>query len=212
MYTSIRGMRSASKSRNYKRINSGDNVMAQEKIDGSNFAIMNHEGRLRIFSRRKELSFDDKFAAMPQWCKDNEGVLLNSIDINHCLYGEVLGMGKIGYNSKAGKSVSRLYVFDYAKIALNKDNTIFFDEEGSVNREYYGFDKVQSVADKIGIPTVRIVATVAEFTNELDFVEKYVKNKKSMIDDDSFREGIVVKAIKGNARVKFVSDYFKERV
>jgi hypothetical protein len=41
------------------QIEKGENIVIQEKIDGSNTAIYNDNGKLRLFSRTQELKGED---------------------------------------------------------------------------------------------------------------------------------------------------------
>jgi hypothetical protein len=206
MYTSLRTLKTASKNRSYVGIDKGDMVIVQEKIDGSNFGIWNDCGRIRIFSRRRELSFTDKFCGMPQWCEKKEALLEEIIPRNYALFGEVLGQAKIGYNSKVGKGVERFYAFDLCKITLDEDS-----DEGLIRSDWQSFVTVQKIAHALGLKSVPVIENEVIFTNEEDFRKRFVENKPSLIDDEFKREGVVLKTVNGQRGViKIVADAFKE--
>jgi len=207
LYTKIK--RPDNASRRDKHFIKGEDVCIQEKIDGSNVCIWNDNGLIRIFSRREELNKDSSFMGFPQYIDGVKDKLLDNIPLGTVLYGEWLGSGKIGYNGKASQNIiPRLYIFDSAwKIDIAKE-----DDNGELTREWNTIEKTKEIAMLCGFNFVPILEDLYIFNEYKDIKEKYVDNQISKLDNESFREGVVIKSIDGEKRLKIVSDKFKEVV
>ena len=69
---------------------------------------------------------------------------------------------------------------------------------------------MKEIAEKIGLKTVPELK-VMNFTNYEELKEIYVDNQKSALEGtDCIREGIVIKTLDGEKRIKIVGDKFQE--
>lgn len=189
-----------------ENINKGEKLVIQEKIDGSNTAILNDNGKIRYFSRSQELTGEDGLGGFIKYIKAKEDKILQYLPNGYVLYGEWLGQGKINYNSlaKQGK-IEPYYAFDLVKEIINKPT-----EDEDFTRVFASIDEMKDIANKIGLKTVPEL-DVIDFNNYNDLKVKYVDNQKSALEGtDSIREGIVIKTINGAKRIKIVADTFQE--
>lgn len=189
-----------------KNINKGEKVIIQEKIDGSNTAILNDNGKIRYFSRSQELKGEDGLGGFIKYIKAKEDKILQYLPNGYVLYGEWLGQGKINYNSlaKQGK-IESYYAFDLVKEIIDKPT-----EDEEFTRAFASIDEMKDIANRIGLKTVPEL-DVIDFDNYDDLKVKYVDNQKSALEGaDSIREGIVIKTIDGAKRIKIVADTFQE--
>lgn len=189
-----------------KNINKGEKVIIQEKIDGSNTAILNDNGKIRYFSRSQELKREDGLGGFIKYIKAKEDKILQYLPNGYVLYGEWLGQGKINYNSlaKQGK-IESYYAFDLVKEIIDKPT-----EDEEFTRAFASIDEMKDIANRIGLKTVPEL-NVIDFDNYDDLKVKYVDNQKSALEGaDSIREGIVIKTIDGAKRIKIVADTFQE--
>lgn len=189
-----------------KNINKGEKVIIQEKIDGSNTAILNDNGKIRYFSRSQELKGEDGLGGFIKYIKAKEDKILQYLPNGYVLYGEWLGQGKINYNSlaKQGK-IEPYYAFDLVKEIIDKPT-----EDEEFTRAFASIDEMKDIANRIGLKTVPEL-NVIDFDNYDDLKVKYVDNQKSALEGaDSIREGIVIKTIDGAKRIKIVADTFQE--
>ena len=85
------------------QIEEGNLVAIQEKLDGSNTAIYNDNGKIRYFSRSQELKGEDGLGGFKKWIQQKEDKILENLPMGYVLYGEWLGQGKINYNSLENK-------------------------------------------------------------------------------------------------------------
>lgn len=187
-------------------INKGEKVIIQEKIDGSNTAILNDNGKIRYFSRSQELKGEDGLGGFIKYIKAKEDKILQYLPNGYVLYGEWLGQGKINYNSlaKQGK-IEPYYAFDLVKEIIDKPT-----EDEEFTRAFASIDEMKDIANRIGLKTVPEL-NVIDFDNYDDLKVKYVDNQKSALEGaDSIREGIVIKTIDGAKRIKIVADTFQE--
>ena len=187
-------------------IEEGTKVVIQEKIDGSNTAVYNDNGELRIFSRSQELTGEDGLSGFVKYIKERKNKILEHLPIGYVLYGEWLNQGKINYNSlaKQGK-IEPYYAFDLVKEIINKPT-----EDEDFTRVFASIDEMKSVAEKIGFKTVPELDTIC-LTNYEELKTKYVDNQKSALENtDCIREGIVIKTLDGEKRIKIVADNFQE--
>src|SRR5699024_11196332 len=83
------------------QIEKGELVVIQEKLDGSNTAIYNDNGKLRLFSRSNELKGEDGLGGFVKYMRARERKILDNLPVGYVLYGEWLEQGKIPYNSLA---------------------------------------------------------------------------------------------------------------
>ena len=189
-----------------KKIEKGELVVIQEKIDGSNTAIYNDNGKIRYFSRSQELTGEDGLNGFIKWIKFRENKILENLPIGYVLYGEWLGQGKINYNSlaKQGK-IEPYYAFDLVKKIIDKST-----EDEDLTRVFASIEEMKEIATKIGLKTVPELK-VMNFTNFEDLKKEYVDNQKSALEGaDCIREGIVIKTLDGEKRIKIVGDKFQE--
>ena len=187
-------------------ISKGEKVVIQEKIDGSNTAILNDNGKIRYFSRSQELTGEDGLGGFIKYIKAKEDKILQYLPNGYVLYGEWLGQGKINYNSlaKQGK-IEPYYAFDLVKEIINKST-----EDEDFTRVFASIDEMKNIANEIGLKIVPEL-DVIDFDNYDELKVKYVDNQKSALEGtDSIREGIVIKTIDGAKRIKIVADTFQE--
>lgn len=184
----------------------GEKIQIQEKLDGSNLAIMKDNDRLRVFSRTREITGNYiDFKGLEEWLNIHEKAILDTLDNGNVIFGEWLGQAKIPYNKKAGKGeIERYYMFDMATSIEN------MNDEERIIRHYVPLIVAFDYASIMKIPFVPIVNTELEFNTFEELVPTYVENQRSMLDNDCIREGIVVKTIDGKKRVKIVGIDFSE--
>ena len=190
-----------------KQIEKGEKIVIQEKLDGSNTAIYNDNGKIRYFSRSQELTGEDGLGGFVKYIKNKEDKILENLPIGYVLYGEWLGQGKINYNSlaKQGK-IEPYYAFDLVKEIINKPT-----EDEDFTRIFASIEEMKEVAKKIGLKIVpELDRTKLNSYEELK--EKYVDNQKSALEGttECIREGIVIKTLDGEKRIKIVGDKFQE--
>lgn len=189
-----------------EQIEKGEIVVIQEKIDGSNTAIYNDNGKIRLFSRSQELKGEEGLGGFVKWIRAKEDKIKEFLPMGWVIYGEWLEQGKINYNSlaKQGK-IEPYYVFDVASEIIFKKT-----EDDDFEREFTSIDIMQEVAKSIGLETVPELDLI-KFTGFEKIKEKYVNNQKSALKDtDCIREGIVIKTLNGKKRIKIVADKFQE--
>ena len=189
-----------------EQIEKGTEVIIQEKIDGSNTAIYNDNGKIRYFSRSQELTGEDGLNGFIKWIKFRENKILENLPIGYVLYGEWLGQGKINYNSlaKQGK-IEPYYAFDLVKEIVDKPT-----EDEDFTRVFASIEEMKKIASKIGLKTVPELDRIILNSYE-ELKQKYVDNQKSALEGtDCIREGIVIKTIYGDKRIKIVGDKFQE--
>lgn len=184
----------------------GDLITIQEKIDGSNTSIYNDNGELRLFSRTQEITDSkDNFGKFHEYVKTFEDKILEILPNQYVIFGEWLGQAKIPYNKKASSgTLCPYYVFDVASSIEN------MNDENAIKRNYIPIFRAKELAKLIGfqfVPTIVEEMVMNDF-NEL--IPLYVENQKSLIDEESIREGIVVKTIDGTKRTKIVATQFSE--
>ena len=181
-------------------------VVIQEKIDGSNTAIYNDNGTIRLFSRSNELKGEDGLGGFVRWIRQKENKIKEFLPVGWVIYGEWLEQGKINYNSLARQGkIEPYYVFDVASKIISKES-----DDDDFTREFTSMDIMQEVAKNIGLKIVPELE-VTKFTNYQELKEKYVDNQKSALEGtDCIREGIVIKTLNGAKRIKIVGDKFQE--
>lgn len=126
--------------------------------------------------------------------------------MGYVLYGEWLEQGKINYNSlaKQGK-IEPYYAFDLVKEIKSKQT-----EDDDYERKFANIEEMKKVASAVGLKTVPEITTI-EFINYEELKQKYVDNQKSLLEGaDCIREGIVIKTLDGEKRIKIVGDKFQE--
>ena len=188
------------------QIKKGEQLVIQEKLDGSNTAIYNDNGKIRYFSRSQELKGEDGLGGFKKWIQQKEDKILENLPVGYVLYGEWLEQGKINYNSlaKQGK-IEAYYVFDLAKKIEQKPT-----EDEDITRTFASIEEMKEIASKIGLKTVPELE-IMNFTNYEELKQEYVDNQKSALEGtDCIREGIVIKTLDGEKRIKIVGDKFQE--
>lgn len=189
-----------------EQINQGESIVIQEKIDGSNTAIMNDNGKLRLFSRSNELKGEEGLGGFVKYMRAKEEQILKYLPNSYVLYGEWLEQGKINYNSlaKQGK-IEPYYAFDLVKEIIQRPT-----EDEDFTRVFASIEEMKEVANKIGLKTVPELATEI-FADYKSLKSTYVDNQKSALEGtDCIREGIVIKTTDGAKRIKIVGDKFQE--
>lgn len=187
-------------------IEKGEKIVIQEKLDGSNTAIYNDDGKIRLFSRAQELKGEDGLGGFVKYARARENKILEFLPKGYVIYGEWLNQGKINYNSlaKQGK-IEPYYVFDVAKEIINRST-----EDEDFTRTFANIEEMKEIANKIGLKTVPELSIEA-LTSYEELKEKYVDNQKSALEGtDCIREGIVIKTLDGEKRIKIVGDKFQE--
>ena len=188
------------------QIEKGEQIVIQEKLDGSNTAIYNDNGKIRYFSRSQELKGEDGLGGFKKWIQQKEDKILENLPVGYVLYGEWLEQGKINYNSlaKQGK-IEPYYVFDLAKKIEQKPT-----EDEDITRTFASIEEMKEIASKIGLKTVPELK-IMNFTNYEELKQEYVDSQKSALEGtDCIREGIVIKTLDGEKRIKIVGDKFQE--
>ena len=188
------------------QIEKGEQIVIQEKLDGSNTAIYNDNGKIRYFSRSQELKGEDGLGGFKKWIQQKEDKILENLPAGYVLYGEWLEQGKINYNSlaKQGK-LEPYYAFDLVKRIEQRPT-----EDEDFTRVFATISEMKEIAEKIGLKTVPKLE-VMKFTSYEELKEKYVDNQKSALEGtDCIREGIVIKTLDGEKRIKIVGDKFQE--
>lgn len=188
------------------QIEKGEQIVIQEKLDGSNTAIYNDNGKIRYFSRSQELKGEDGLGGFKKWIQQKEDKIQENLPVGYVLYGEWLEQGKINYNSlaKQGK-IEPYYVFDLAKKIEQKPT-----EDEDITRTFANIKEMKEIANKIGLKIVPELK-IMNFTNYEELKQEYVDNKKSALEGiDCIREGIVIKTLDGEKRIKIVGDKFQE--
>lgn len=181
-------------------------IVIQEKLDGSNTAIYNDNGKLRLFSRSNELKGEEGLGGFVSYIRARERKILDNLPVGYVLYGEWLEQGKIPYNSlaKQGK-IEPYYAFDLVSELIDRPT-----EDEDFTRVFASIKEMKEVASRIGLRTVPEL-DVINFTNYEELKQKYVDNQKSALEGtDCIREGIVIKTLDGEKRIKIVGDTFQE--
>lgn len=188
------------------KIEKGESVVIQEKIDGSNTAIYNDNGTIRLFSRSQELKGKEGLGGFVRWIRQKEDRIKEFLPVGWVIYGEWLEQGKINYNSLARQGkIEPYYVFDVASKIIPRKI-----EDDDFEREFASLDIMQEIAKNIGLKVVPELE-IMKFTNYEELKEKYVDNQKSALEGtDCIREGIVIKTLNGTKRIKIVGDKFQE--
>jgi len=171
------------------QIEKGTRVVIQEKIDGSNTAIYNDNGKIRLYSRSKELTGEDGLNGFVKYARERENKILEYLPNGYVLYGEWLNQGKISYNSlaKQGK-IEPYYAFDLVQEIVDKPT-----EDEDFTRIFASIEEMKEISNKIGFKTVPEIA-VENLTSYDELKERYVDNQKSALGGtDCIREGIVIK-------------------
>ena len=83
-------------------------------------------------------------------------------------------------------------------------------EDEDFTRVFASIEEMKEIANKIGLKTVPEL-DVINLSNYEELKNKYVDNQKSALEGtDCIREGIVVKTLDGEKRIKIVADKFQE--
>ena len=188
------------------QIEKGEKIVIQEKLDGSNTAIYNDNGNIRYFSRSRELKGEDGLGGFKKWIQQKENKILDNLPVGYVLYGEWLEQGKINYNSLAKqRKIEPYYAFDLAKKIEERPT-----EDEDITRTFASIEEMKEIAEKIGLKTVPELK-IMNFTNYEELKQEYVDNQKSALEGaDCIREGIVIKTLNGEKRIKIVGDNFQE--
>ena len=188
------------------QIEKGEQIVIQEKLDGSNTAIYNDNGKIRYFSRSQELKGKEGLGGFKKWIQQKKDKILENLPVGYVLYGEWLEQGKINYNSLAKQGrIEPYYAFDLVEKIEQRPT-----EDEDFTRVFATISKMEEMTEKIGLKTVPKLE-VMKFTSYEELKEKYVDNQKSALEGtDCIREGIVIKTLDGEKRIKIVGDKFQE--
>ena len=188
------------------QIEKGEQIVIQEKLDGSNTAIYNDNGKIRYFSRSQELKGKEGLGGFKKWIQQKEDKILENLPVGYVLYGEWLEQGKINYNSLAKQGrIEPYYAFDLVEKIEQRPT-----EDEDFTRVFATISKMEEMTEKIGLKTVPKLE-VMKFTSYEELKEKYVDNQKSALEGtDCIREGIVIKTLDGEKRIKIVGNKFQE--
>ena len=176
-----------------------------KRPDNAKYQIEKGE-KIKYFSRSQELKGQDGLGGFVKYMKAKEDKILEYLPKGYVLFGEWLGQGKINYNSlaKQGK-IEPYYAFDLVKKIEQRPT-----EDEDFTRIFATISEMKEIAEKIGLKTVPELK-VMNFTSYEELKEKYVDNQKSALEGtDCIREGIVIKTIDGEKRIKIVGDKFQE--
>lgn len=167
-------------------------VVVQEKVDGANISIFEHEGQIRCGTRTRMLPLDESFNGFQEAVRANDKLVrFFETEPDKILYGEWLVKHTITYPDEAYR---KIYLFD-----------IYDKTEGT----WLVQKKVQKWAEKLGLEYPHIFATGKVTEDEIkDFVGK------SAIAPAG--EGVVLKAkdfvnkFGDHSYAKMVHEKFKE--
>lgn len=178
-------------------------IVIQEKLDGSNVTIKFVKGEMELHSRTMKLDKENKEAIknwgpLFKWAEENKPKLLElanaifeDMSAEISLHGEWLMMAKLPYN-KTHKNT--YHIFDIR-----------------VNKVFLGYKRAKNLVERFGFNFVPIVDEAHSLTSIMEGIETYVEGQKTLLEhSDSKREGVVVKTLNGQHRLKFVSKEFKE--
>ena len=159
------------------QIEKGEQIVIQEKLDGSNTAIYNDNGKIRYFSRSQELKGEDGLGGFKKWIQQKEDKILENLPVGYVLYGEWLEQGKINYNSLAKQGrIEPYYAFDLVEKIEQRPT-----EDEDFTRVFATISKMEEMTEKIGLKTVPKLE-VMKFTSYEELKEKYVDNQKSALE------------------------------
>lgn len=179
-----------------------DEIICEEKIDGSSVRLYNDNKILRIGSHKKELSLNidipdaKMFKPFLIWIKENENKLLELIPNKHILFGEMSqNQNILKYNQK-----HPIILFDIAKVT---EFGLDFIDNYSVLVDY---------SKRLQIPVVPLLYK-GRVTDKEELME--LLNKESFLGNTKV-EGVVVKNYARPNRfgrelfAKIVNEDFKE--
>ena len=96
-------------------------------------------------------------------------------------------------------------MFDLAKKIEQKPT-----EDEDITRTFASIEEMKEIASKIGLKTVPELK-IMNFANYKELKQEYVDSQKSALEGtDCIREGIVIKTLDGEKRIKIVGDKFQE--
>lgn len=179
----------------------GENIVIQEKIDGSNSSFDIVNGEIRAYSRRQELNSENTLNGFYNFVQALDfGKLNQVIGEKYIIFGEWLTPHKVKYPEDKYR---KFYMFDV------------YDKE---QKQYLAYPYVRHFADLLGLTMVPVFYT-GPFTG-WDLVKQYVG--KTELGASPCGEGVVCKTtdpthiVKGSdsgrmpAFIKVVSDEFSE--
>lgn len=159
----------------------GQQVLVQEKLDGSNVAIVRENGQTQIQSRNQIVTRDDcgNFGRLVAWVDSIED-LLDGLGQNYVLYGEFLNTNKLRY-----EPFNPFVLFDIFIIDV-------FGEEGKnyapISMDIVAYEKLLHYISGV-------LGTVAAPTLHVGLYEDFgFQNLSSQYDSSVRAEGVVFKA------------------
>ena len=156
----------------------GEKCYVTEKVDGSSGTFFINNGEFGVCSRNLELLEDAEnsfWKVARQMDIENK---LRSLECNFAIQGELLGEGIQSNKLKfKGQTIRFFNAFDIDKF------------------EYLQFENFYALFDKLELPTVPIIATDYELSNDVDTLIQ-MGTIKSRICPDVWAEGIVIRPLK----------------
>ncbi len=165
-----------------------------EKLDGTSCTYFYDGEKFGVCGRNYEYKFNEtnslwKFAIdndLPKKFKE----LYDEIQIKFCIQGELIGNG-----------------IQKNKYKLNKQEFYAFNLYDSDNMDYGNFDSLYDVAERFGIKTVPVLDEDFNLPDTYEELLKYAEGK-SMLNNQTEREGIVVRTQNKEKSFKVISNKF----
>jgi ATP-dependent RNA circularization protein (DNA/RNA ligase family) len=177
--------------------NPEDEIIVQEKVDGANFRILIHEGKLIFGSRTQQITSDSgedtdlqkNFIRCVNFIRDTLKDIDLSIFNNLIIYGECMVRHTISYD---WDRVPPFLGFDIYNLETN---------------EYCGYDDCVQMFDMLRLPMVPLVGTcrakdIKEINDDMVPISKYSLHSA---------EGLVFKNYSKQLFAKYVRNEFKEK-
>jgi RNA ligase (TIGR02306 family) len=176
-------------------ISSKHQFYATEKIDGSSFTCYLKDGQFGVCSRNLELIETDDNSLWGTARKMGLEDKLVSYGKNVCLQGEIIGPGIQGNPYGLFETIILFY-------------NVYLIDEG----EYLGFKEFSETLEKMGLPSVPILEVPFEFPGEPneDLIEAALKKAegKSVLNEKTEREGLVIRSMDRSISFKIISNNF----
>lgn len=163
-----------------KRI-SNESVIITEKLDGGNLGIFKLNDKIYFAQRNhvlefRELTKENAYKGLRAWASDNIESL-NELHNESCVFGEWIGMGKIGYGETDINK--RFYIFAKANVDENFDiRNLNYQRELFI----YPFES-QVIPESIGVvPVVKELKTNLSISLLNDLYEQYKEEKDRNVE------------------------------
>lgn len=155
----------------------GEKCYITEKVDGSSGTYYIHNGEFGVCSRNLELLEDSEnsfWKVARQMDIENK---LRSLNGNFAIQGELIGEG-----------------IQDNKLRMRGQKILFFNAFDIDRFEYLPFKKFIALFERLQLPTVPVISTDYELTNDIDEIIKKA-TIKSAICPDVWAEGIVIRPL-----------------